>query len=358
MARIDSFLRLVVEQSASDLHFHAGTEPIIRYQKDLVTIPFRELSPDETERFLFEIMDEEQKGTLASDRQVDFAYEVSGHGRFRVNVFQQLHGLGAVFRVIPGSVPSVDQLGLPPVLKKLSALGSGLVLVTGPTGSGKTTTLAAMINEINHTVDRHIITVEDPIEYVHAPDRCFITQRQIGTHAFSFASALRSALRESPDVLVVGELRDRDSVTLALSAAETGVLVFGTLHTNSAAKAVDRLIDVAGDEAQDQTRGVIAVLLRAVVAQTLCRRASDDGLVAACEILLQSYAVSHMIRENKVHQIQGYLQSTEHSGSGMQSLDTCLMDYVTGGVITGEEALKLANHPDTMRDAIARLPVE
>lgn len=356
MARIDSFLRLVVEQNASDLHFHTGTKPIIRYQKDLVTIPFRSLSADETERFILEIMNDEQQLQLDRDRQVDFAYEVEGHGRFRVNVFQKLHGLGAVFRVIPGHVPSLDSIAMPPVLKRLAGMGSGLVLVTGPTGSGKTTTLAAIVNEINRTSDKHIITVEDPIEYVHEPDRSFITQRQVGLHAASFAGALRSALRESPDVLVVGELRDRESVHLALSAAETGVLVFGTLHTNSAAKAVDRLIDVGADDNQEQIRAVIAVLLRAVIAQTLCKRSTDDGLVAACEIMLQSYAISHMIRENKVHQIEGYLQSTEHAGSGMQSLDRNLLELVQSGIITGEEAVKVASRPETLQKTIERLP--
>jgi len=355
MARIDSFLRLVVEQSASDLHFHTGTKPIIRYNKELITIPFRELSSDETERFILEIMDDEQQLELERQRQVDFAYEVEGHGRFRVNVFQKLHGLGAVFRVIPGHVPNLDSLGMPSVLKRLASMGSGLVLVTGPTGSGKTTTLAAMVDEINHNTRKHIITVEDPIEYVHQPDQSFITQRQIGVHAATFAGALRSALRESPDVLVVGELRDRESVQLALSAAETGVLVFGTLHTNSAAKAVDRLIDVGAEDNQDQIRGVIAVLLRAVIAQTLCKRSTDDGLVAACEIMLQSYAISHMIRENKIHQIEGYLQSTEHAGSGMQSLDRNLLEFVQSGIITSDEAVRVASRPETLQKTIERL---
>ena len=356
MARIDSFLRLVVQQNASDLHFHAGTVPIIRFQKDLVPLPFRDLSEDEARRFLLEIMSDEQQGELEREQQVDFAYQVEGHGRFRVNVFNKLRGLGAVFRVIPDHIPSIDEIGLPTVLKKLCRLGSGLVLVTGPTGSGKTTTLAAMVSEINRTEARHIITVEDPIEFVHLPQKSFITQRQVGLHARSFSSALRSALRESPDVLVVGELRDRESVQLALTAAETGHLVFGTLHTNSAAEAVDRLIDVSDEEVQEQTRSVIAVLLRAVVAQHLCKRASEDGLVAACEILLQSYAVSHMIRENKVHQIEGYLQSTEHSGTGMQSLDHCLYRYARDGVVSFEEALRIANHPDTLKDALDALP--
>jgi twitching motility protein PilT len=353
MARIDSFLRLVVEQNASDLHFHAGNVPIIRHQKELVALPFRALSEEETRRFLLEIMTDEQCRLLETDSQVDFAYEVAGHGRFRVNAFEKHLGLGAVFRVIPSYVPSIDELGLPSVLKRLARLGSGLVLITGPTGSGKTTTLAAMVNDINRNQPRHIITIEDPIEFVHVPDRSVITQRQVGVHAESFAVALRSALRESPDVLVVGELRDRESVTLALSAAETGVLVFATLHTNSAAKAVDRLVDVgASDETQEQVRSVVSVLLRAVVAQHLCRRATVDGLVAACEILLQSYAVSHMIRENKVHQIEGHLQSVDQTTSGMQSLDHALLEHVRDGLVSADEALRLANHPDSLKKSL------
>jgi twitching motility protein PilT len=358
MARIDSFLRLVVQQQASDLHFHAGNVPLIRYQKDLVPLPFRVVSDEESRRFLYEILDEEQKRILEQEQQVDLAYEVPGHARFRVNVFQKLLGVGAVFRIIPQSIATMEQLGLPPVLRRLCSLGSGLVLVTGPTGSGKTTTLASIIQEINRTTKRHIITIEDPIEFVHKNERSVVTQRQVGLHAHSLSTALRSALRESPDVVVVGELRDRESVQLALSAAETGVLVFGTLHTGSAAKAVDRLIDICGaDETQDQVRGMISVLMRAVVAQSLCKRASADGLVAACEVLLNSYAVAHMIRDGKVHQIDGHLQTVEHS-TGMQSLDGCLLRYVRDGVITAEEALRVANHPDVLRDSIRALPPE
>jgi twitching motility protein PilT len=356
MARVDSFLRLVVEQRASDLHLHAGNVPIIRYHKELLPLPFRQLSEAETERFLREIMTPEQRAAFDEHRQVDFAYQVEGHGRFRVNVYDKLKGMGAVFRVIPDHVPTIDELMLPPVLKKLAALDSGLVLIAGPTGSGKSTTLAAIVNQINTTSQRHVITIEDPIEFIHTPRLSVITQRQIGQHAASFSAALRSALRESPDVIVVGELRDRDSVALALAAAETGSLVFATVHTNSAAPAIDRIIHLSEEDVQEQMRSVVSVLLRAVIAQHLCRLASEEGLVAACEVLLQSYAVAHMIRESKTHQIEGYLQSTEHRGSGMQSLDACLIGYVREGVITAEEALHLATHPDTMAEAIKAIP--
>lgn len=358
MPRIDSFLRLVAEQHASDLHFHAGNVPIIRYNGDLLRLPFRILSPDETRRFLAEIMTPEQQAAFARDQEIDFAYVLEDIGRFRVNVFTQSRGMGAVFRIIPSRLPSIDEFRMPAVLKKLCQQANGLVLVTGPTGSGKTTTLAAMVNEINATAQRHIVTVEDPIEFVHPPRKSVVTQRQVGVHTESFAAALRSALRESPDVLVVGELRDYETVNLALSAAETGVLVFATLHTNSAAQAVDRVVDACPEETHDQVRGVLSVLLKGVVAQNLCKLASGDGRIAAMEILLQTYAVSHMIRENKVHQIDGYLQSAEHAGTGMQSLDSGLFTYVKEALITQEEAIKVANYPDTLRALIAEIPEE
>ena len=356
MARIDSFLRLVVEQNASDLHFHAGTRPIIRHDGDIVELPFRELSGNEARRFLFEILTPEQRVMFERDREIDFAYGIEGVGRFRANVFEQARGIGAVFRIIPSRIPSLDDLAFPPVVRRIAELSNGLVLVTGPTGSGKTTTLAAIINEINKSGRKHIITVEDPIEFIHESAQSVITQRQVGLHTESFAGALRSALRESPDVLVVGEMRDLETVTLALAAAETGVLVFGTLHTNSAAKAIDRILDVTPEDSRDQVRGVLSVLLKGVIAQHLCKRASGEGRVAVLEILLHSYAVSNLIRENKIHQIDGYLVSAEHSGSGMQALDSCIFNLVREGVITLEEGLKVATNPDAVRKLAADLP--
>ncbi len=353
MPRMDSFLKLVVEQQASDLHFHAGNLPIIRHHGDLIPLPFRALSADEASRFIHEIMTPEQQEELAAEHELDFAYSAKDIGRFRVNVFRQSHGLGAVFRVIPSEVPSIDRLCLPPSLRKLANHQNGLVLVTGPTGSGKTTTLAAMVNEINQTQRRHIITVEDPVEFVHTPARSVVTQRQVGVHAASFQHAHRSALREAPDVLVVGEMRDYETVSLALSAAETGVLVFGTLHANSAAKAVDRILNVCPDDGRDQVRAVLSVLLRGVVAQHLCKRASGEGRVAVLEILLQSYAVANMIREGKLHQLDAFLRSVDPASTGMQSLDHGLAAAVRQGHITADEALKGANHPDDLRKAIA-----
>jgi twitching motility protein PilT len=346
----------VVDQQASDLHFHSGNVPIIRHDGDLVPLPFRNLSDLEARRFLVEIMTEHQRAAFERDQEIDLVYALPGIARFRANVFTQAHGVGAVFRVIPPRVPSFEELRLPPVLKKLADSANGLVLVTGPTGSGKTTTLAAIVDYINRNSRRHIITIEDPIEFIHEPAQCVLTQRQVGEHAESFASALRSALRESPDVVVVGEMRDLETISLALSAAETGVLVFGTLHSNSAAKAIDRIVDAFPDEQQDQIRSAVSVMLKGVVAQQLCKRSSGEGRVAALEILLQTYAVSHMIREGKVHQIDGYLQSVENDGSGMQALDTALFKAVREGLVPLEEAAKVANMPDNLRRLASELP--
>ncbi|NQW63541.1 MAG: PilT/PilU family type 4a pilus ATPase [Deltaproteobacteria bacterium] len=349
MARLDSFLRLVVEQAASDLHFSAGTVPTIRHDGDLLRLPFRTMSETETRRFLLEILTPEQRTRFAAQNEFDFVYALEGIGRFRANYFQQARGMGAVFRIIPDTIPSVADLGLPPAVKKLTEIANGLCLVTGPTGAGKTTTLAAIVSEINRTQPRHIITIEDPIEFIHTPMRSLVTQRQVGIHAESFSAALRSALRESPDVIVVGEMRDLETIQLALSAAETGVLVFGTLHTNSAATAIDRIIDAAPEEAREQVRGILSVLLRGIVAQHLVKRSSGEGRVAVLEILLQSFAVSHMIREGKVHQIDGLLQSSENAGTGMISLDTCLLNYMRQGIITVEDGLRIAKDPEHLR---------
>ncbi|MCA9530594.1 MAG: PilT/PilU family type 4a pilus ATPase [Myxococcales bacterium] len=351
MARIDSFLSLVVDQNASDLHLHAGARPQIRYLGDLIPLPFRVLTDQETARFILEILSPEQQIQLERDKSTDFAYVLDGVGRFRANVFQQSRGLGGVFRVINDRSMTIDELRLPPVLRDLTAMQNGLVLVTGPTGSGKTTTLTAMIDEINRTSRRHVITIEDPVEYIHVADKAIITQRELGTHTNNTAMALRSALREAPDVLVVGELRDFESVGLALSAAETGVLVLGTLHTNSAAKAIDRLISACPEDAQQQVMGVLSVLLKGVVAQRLCKLSTGDGRVAAVEVLLQSYAVAHLIREGKVYQLDAYLKTGEHAGTGMQSLDSSLLAYIREGLITLEEGLVHANEPDVLRAA-------
>ncbi|NOZ87765.1 MAG: PilT/PilU family type 4a pilus ATPase [Deltaproteobacteria bacterium] len=350
MARLDTFLKLVVEQHASDLHFHAGNPPIVRHDGDIIKLPFRVLSDSEAERFIYEIMTDEQKKAFLENHDLDMIYVIDGVGRFRVNVFLQSHGPSAVFRVIPQRLPTVEELMLPPMVKKLAQLNNGLILVTGPTGAGKTTTLAAIVNYINTSFQKHIITIEDPIEFVHEPINSVITQRQIGYHAESFATALRSALRESPDVLVVGEMRDLETVQLALQAAETGVLVFATLHTNSAAKSIDRIIDVMPEESRDQTRGVLSVLLRGVMAQHLCKRASGEGRIAVMELLVQNWAVSNMIRENKIHMLDSYLLSASLAETGCQSLDSCALQFIREGLITLEDGLKIANDPLRLKE--------
>jgi twitching motility protein PilT len=357
MARLDSFLRLVAEQRGSDLHLHAGNAPVVRHDGELIALPFRVMSEQETRRFLYEVLTPSQRDQVEREQQVDFLYVLPSVGRFRASVFTQSQGLSAVFRFIPGVVPTLDDLRFPPTVKALSRLSNGLVLVTGPTGSGKTTTLAAMVHEINSTSQRHVITIEDPVEFVHQPIQGLITHREVGRDTESFAAGLRAALREAPDVVVVGELRDLETTQLALSAAETGVLVISTLHTNSAAAAVDRIIDIIPDELRDQARGLLSVVLKGVLAMHLCRRAVGEGRVAALEILLHSYGVAHMIRENKTHQIEAYLQSAPLD-SGMQSLDSCLLHLVQEGLIAPEEGVRLANFPDQLGRTLSALPEE
>jgi len=358
MARLDSFLRLVAEQQASDLHFDAGTVPMIRHDGDLLQLPFRILSETEARRFLLEILTPDQQQKLEKEQQVDFIYVLPEVGRFRANVFLQSHGLGAAFRIIRNHLPTLDELDFPVALRQLASLQNGLVIVTGPTGAGKSTTLAAMVNEINQTTERHIITIEDPIEFVHEPMRAAITHREVGRHTTSFAAGLRAALRESPDVLVIGEMRDLETVQLALQAAETGVLVLATLHTNSAPKAVDRILDVIPEDGREQARGTLSLVLRGVIAQRLCKRASGEGRVAVLEILLQSHGVANMIRENKIHQIDGQMQSGPADGSGTQGFDQALLRLVQDGTVLAEDALRIANFPEVLRRQLAELQQE
>jgi len=352
MARIDSFLRLVVEQNASDLHMRAGHVPVIRHCGDLHALPFRTLSQEEASRLIEEILPVEQRQKLTRAQEIDFAYNIEGVGRFRGHAFLHAGGIGAVFRAIPTKVPTIDELALPVVLKSLARETKGLILVTGPTGSGKSTTMAAMVREINETSARHIITLEDPIEFVHEPMRSIVTQRQVGSHAETFASGVRSALREAPDVLVVGELRDLETMSLALTAAETGVLVIGTLHTRSTVRAIDRIVDTFADDARDQARSTLSVALKAVIAQHLCRSANGESLLPAVEVLLQTYAVAHMIRDNKLHQLEGYLENQDPRTSGMQSMDKSIISLFAHGAISQEEALRGLSAPEVLERAI------
>jgi twitching motility protein PilT len=353
MARLDSFLRLVVEQRASDLHFTAGAAPLIRHDGELVSLPFRVLTEGEARRFLAEILSPEERERLEAEQELDLLYSLPGVGRFRANIFFQQHGWGAAFRIIPDEPPRLDQLGFPASVRALCNLQQGLVLIGGPTGSGKSTTLAAIVHEINRTARRHILTIEDPIEFLHEPIQSAVTQRQVGSHIDSYADALRSALRESPDVLVVGEMRDSETLQLAVQAAETGVLVFGTLHTSSAAKTVTRAIDMAPEDAREQLRASLSVLVKGVVAQHLLRRANGDGRIAAVEVLLNNPAVASMIRDNKAVQIDAYLESANPWETGMQGLEACLLHYVRDGLVDIDEAAKLSTAPEVLRKEAA-----
>jgi twitching motility protein PilT len=350
VARIETFLRLVAEQRASDLHFHSGMVPKIRVNGDLLSLSFRELTAGETKNFIYEILSPEKRDEFEREQGIDFIFEMKGVGRFRANVFQQYNGIGSVFRVVPEKLPTPEDLLLPQSVKRLIQYNNGLILITGATGSGKTTTLAALVHEINKTTKKHIITIEDPIEFIHEPIMSVITQRQVGVHTDSFASALRSALREAPDVLIIGELRDVETITLALSAAETGILVFATLHTNSSGRAISRIIDMVPEKLQEQTRTTLSVLLRGVIAQRLCKKAGGDSRVAVLEILMQNFAIANMIRENKLHQLDGYLQSVNFEETGMQSMDACLLRYIKEGLIWLDEALQIADYPDQLRN--------
>ncbi len=333
-------LRFCIARKASDLHLSAGEPPMVRISGDLVRIDHPPLAAEETHKMIFEVMNDAQRRHFQEHLEVDFAYKLGDGARFRVNAFMHDRGEGAVFRQIPEKIPRLDDLGLPPVLTQLAQAEKGLVLVTGPTGSGKSTTLAAMLDLINETMSGHILTLEDPIEFVHKPKKALVSQREIGTQSKSFTAALRSALREDPDVILVGELRDLETISLALTAAETGHLVFGTLHTASAPKTVDRIVDVFPTEQQAQVRTMLSESLLGVVAQMLVKK-KDGGRQAALEIMLGTPAVRNLIREGKTFQLPSILQvGAKH---GMQTLEAALIDLVTRGVVSLEEAR--SRHP-------------
>lgn len=344
MARIDSFLRLVVDQRGSDLHVLSGSRPIVRHNGELVPVPYRPLRPPEVESFLHEILDDDQRAHLEQHQGLDLAYELEGVGRFRANLFVHRKGLGAVFRVIPTEVPTLSGLGLPADLRRIASLENGLVLFTGPTGCGKTSTQAALLDHINRTRRVHVVTIEDPVEFVHEPNQAVFTQREVHTQVATFQGALRSALRMAPDVLLVGEMRDLETISLALSAAETGVLVFGTLHTSSAARTITRIVDAFPAGRAEAVRGSLSVVLRAVVAQRLIKLASGEGRVAATELLINNTAVGSMIRDNKIHALDGMLQNAEATG-GAHSLDRSLQELVRERLVTRPEALSHARRP-------------
>jgi twitching motility protein PilT len=343
MPDVRTLLQATVESGASDLHVSAGMPPMIRVRGDMVRSQAPPLSDSDARAMLATLMNEAQKKEFQQRREIDFAFELPGLCRFRANIFEQRRGIGGVFRVITTKIRTLDELGTPKILRDLAMRDRGLVLVTGPTGSGKSTTLAAMIDFVNSSRPGHIITIEDPIEFVHESKSCLINQREIGAHTDSFAAALRSALREDPDILLVGELRDLETTALAITAAETGHLVFGTLHTNSAAKTIDRLIDIFPADRQAQVRTMVSESLEGVIAQTLLPTADQKGRVAALEILIGVPALRNLIREDKTTQIQSVMQvGAQH---GMQTLDQALKDLVITGKITRETALDRSTNP-------------
>jgi twitching motility protein PilT len=336
LAVIDAFFKFMNEIGASDLHLCSGSQPLLRLKGRIEKIKYPVLDNSELKKMLYEIAPDEKIKIFEETGDIDFGYEIPTIARYRANFFNQKWGVGAVFREIPTVIPTVEQLGMPPVISMLASLPKGLVLVTGPTGSGKSTTLATIIDHANRTRHDHILTIEDPVEFVHHSINCLVNHREVHTHTRSFTSALRGALREDPDIIMVGELRDLETISLALEAANTGHLVMGTLHTTSAASTIDRIIDIFPASEQSQIRAMLADSLRAVVAQTLFRRADVPGRVAAQEILLATSAVRNLIREHKIHQIATTIQTGRKYG--MQSMDDALLEHLQAGRIYAKDA--------------------
>ncbi len=342
MSRIDSFLQLVVSQNGSDLHMVAGNPPRIRLYGELFPVKYRELGREETADLIQETMPDAVRRAFEQRHSLDYAYEVPGLARFRVNAFQHLGGLGAVFRAIRTTIQTLDDLKMPAALKTFCRQKRGLILVTGPTGSGKSTTLAAMVDCINEERREHIVTIEDPVEYVHPQKKCLISQREIGLNAESFAGALRSSLREDTNVVLVGELRDLETIALAVTAAETGILVLATLHTNGAAATVDRMVSVFPAMEQALIRSMLSTSLCGVVSQQLVRRVDGKGMLAAVEVLVNNAAVANILREGKTDQLASVIQSG--ALVGMQTMDTALRHLLDAKLIGGNEAYRRASN--------------
>jgi len=338
---IAELLAFSVKNKASDLHLSAGLPPMIRVDGDIRRINLPPLDHKELHDMIYDIMSDNQRKEYEENLEVDFSFEIPGLARFRVNSFNQNRGCAAVFRTIPSEILSLEDLGAPPIFKEIIDVPRGLILVTGPTGSGKSTTLAAMVDHLNKHEQGHILTIEDPIEFVHTSNKCLVNQREVHRDTHSFNNALRSALREDPDIILVGELRDLETIRLALTAAETGHLVFGTLHTSSAAKTIDRIIDVFPAGEKPMVRSMLSESLRAVIAQTLLKRVGG-GRIAAHEIMIGIPAIRNLIREDKVAQMYSSIQTGQ--AYGMQTLDQCLQDLVRKGLITREQARSRAQN--------------
>lgn len=356
MAKIDAFFKLMHEQGASDLHLAAGQPPMVRIVGDIERIKYAPLTNDQLRAMLYEITPEEKIKVFEESGDLDFGYEIPGVARYRANFFMQKYGIGAVFREIPAQISTVRQLGLPAVVSKLASLPRGLVLVTGPTGCGKSTSLAAIIDQANQTRKDHIITIEDPIEFVYKSQACVVNQREVGIHTKSFASALRGALREDPDIILVGELRDLETISLAIEAANTGHLVFTTVHTTSAVSTVDRLIEVFPAAQQEHIRSTLADGVRAVLAQVLFKRIDKRGRCVASEVMIATPAIRNLIRENKAHQIPSIIQTGKKYG--MQLLDDAIMDLLKKGWISSDEAYIKSNDKKLFRPFLKAPPTD
>lgn len=356
MAQIDAFFRMMHDLGASDLHLSSGSQPIIRLHGEMQRIKYKVLEHEELKKMLYEITPELKVKEFEEDGDVDFSYEIPNLARYRVNFFMQRRGSAAVFREIPQKILTIEQLNLPSLFKNLAMLPKGLVLVTGPTGSGKSTTLAAIVDHANKHRKDHILTIEDPIEFVHEPINCLINQREVAKDTKSFKAALRGALREDPDIILVGEMRDLETIELAIEAAETGHLVFSTLHTISAAKTVDRIIEVFPGDVQAQIRSGLSESLRAVVSQNLFKRVDKPGRVAALEILIGIPAVRNLIRENKTFQINSVIETGKKYG--MQSLDDAIMTLLKQGAISPMDAYNKSVVKSKFRELLSEPPVD
>jgi len=354
MAKIDAFFKLMHEQGASDLHLVAGQPPMLRIVGDMERVKYSVLDNDELRAMLYEIAPEDKIKVFEETGDMDFGYQIHGLARYRANFFMQRNGVGAVFREIPDEIMTAEQLGLPSVVSKLASLPRGLVLVTGPTGSGKSTTLAAIVDQANRARKDHIITIEDPIEFVHDSQGCIVNQREVAIHTKSFSAALRGALREDPDIILVGEMRDLETISLTVEAASTGHLVFATLHTTSAVSTVSRIVEVFPANQQDQIRSTLADGLRAVLAQVLFKRIDKKGRCVALEILIATPAVRNLVRERKTHQIPSMIQTGKKYG--MQLLDDAIMDLYKRGWISADEAYAKANDKKQFRPLLKDPP--